>query len=154
MNNQEARLQYECVKWFRETYPDHKDDIVMIHNETDKGAYYMSLGMVPGASDLMVFNRDKTLFVELKVEGSYHDLKKLRNQLRFVERRQDGSAKHGGCFLSSFDRFKEFTSYFMENGNLWKGKCRFTIIAMKQMIEKAKEKGNKTAKIELEKHYE
>lgn len=150
----EDRLQYECVSWFRKEYPAYANNIVMIHNETDKGAHYASIGLCKGASDLMIINGTYMLFPELKVEGSRHNVSHLKTQLKWLSDRQWESKFHGAGFFSTVDRFKIVVNLFMNDDNKWKEMCTKSLITTGLIIASAEEKGTKTTKVELEKHYE
>lgn len=82
----EARLQYECVKWFNNTHKDYRGCLVEINNNTNKGAHRKSLGQVAGASDLVFFDKENgnVLLIELKLNGSCHNVEHLRRQYSWL----------------------------------------------------------------------
>jgi hypothetical protein len=82
----EDRLQYECVKWFYNTFPNHRGMLFEINNKTVRGAYRKGLGLVRGASDLMFLHpKGFVVPIELKVESSRHELAHLIRQYNWLE---------------------------------------------------------------------
>lgn len=107
----EDRLQYDCVTWFNNTYKDKRGMLLEINNKTNKGAYRKGLGLVKGASDLMLIEPRNlsVLFIELKVNGSRHDVKHLKNQCDWLHKMNGGFF---GTFVFSEEQFKALIQGF------------------------------------------
>lgn len=62
----ERTIQVECVKWFRETFPNQV--ITVISNEAlaRNWARYEPMGAVAGVADLLVSLKDNLFFIEMK----------------------------------------------------------------------------------------
>lgn len=98
----EGQLQHAIVKWFSQSYPDLSGCFCAVHNEAGsrKGASInISKGVYPGASDLVFFYEGLFAWIELKHEGSRHDLQRVKNQLKFGM----NVIKHDGFFLITYE---------------------------------------------------
>lgn len=62
----ERTIQVECVKWFRETFPNQV--ITVISNEAlaRNWARYEPMGAVAGVADLLISLKNNLFFIEMK----------------------------------------------------------------------------------------
>lgn len=75
----EARLQQDCVVWFRNTYPHQRYRLIMIHNNPRSaidGTRLIGMGMMKGASDLIYLRESSGItvlphFLECKLPMGY-----------------------------------------------------------------------------------
>lgn len=100
MANLEAKLQSDCVLWYRNTI--HEIPPRLWGNFNENAKHKLSSGMLKGISDLMYMTVDKELIaVELKFPGTRHDCTHLREQAEFLK-----NIPHKGFFCDSLDQFK------------------------------------------------
>ena len=74
----EAEIQTECVRWFRENYPDYL--IWSVPNEAahSRWAKFSAMGALSGVADLTVVMPDRVVFVEMKDhKGEQRDSQKV-----------------------------------------------------------------------------
>ena len=77
IKNNEAQIQILVVEWFRRLYPQYL--IYSCPNEAtyQRSPYYKLLGMLPGASDIIMVLKDKVFFLEFKdTKGRQSDYQK------------------------------------------------------------------------------
>ena len=88
MKNAEDRLQYEIVTAFGQKYPQFRNHLIEINNNTTSaanGVKRKAMGMVAGASDLLFISPFSTtcIFIELKAENTKHKTSHIERQLTF-----------------------------------------------------------------------
>jgi hypothetical protein len=84
MDKTEAKIQQEIIFWFRNNYclthHSPRNSIFSIPNESEGKAemmYKKSIGLLSGASDLIVLMKNRCIFVEVKTEiGKQSDKQK------------------------------------------------------------------------------
>ena len=67
----EAQIQSECVRWFWNTYPEHRRMLFHVDNNSWNaiiGAQKKALGVVKGVSDLVLVLDGCVMFLEFKDE--------------------------------------------------------------------------------------
>ena len=82
----EDQLQAECVSQFRDKYPEKRNLLFMVHNNSANAVIAskkLAMGMVAGVADL--FHVESGCFIELKLTGEKHRTVKLIRQLRWGE---------------------------------------------------------------------
>ena len=106
MAHKESRLQYECVRWFRnESGIKFQDNLWSVSNEGRDVNTKMSLGMRPGASDLMWKDHRGLIPIEMKYPGETHTYEHLVRQAEWIINVGDG-----GGFCDNLDQFKAIIS--------------------------------------------
>ena len=111
----EDRLQFDCVKWFHNSVTEERGFLCRTENKTNKGARDLGLGMVKGMSDLRYTDKNgTTILFELKAQDSRHDVKKLKEQLNFIERHELRGAV--GFFIFELDQFKTVMANIVPSG--------------------------------------
>lgn len=100
----EAQLQALCTRWFWNTYPSQRRMLLCVDNNSFnmiEGNRKKALGVVRGASDLILIAHGSVLFVELKVgrgtTSAYQD--------DFAEKVM--SRGHLYLVIRTFDDFKD-----------------------------------------------
>lgn len=86
----EARLQQDCVVWFRNTYPDQRYRLILINNNPCNpisGAKLIGMGMMKGASDLLYLRENSGVsvlphFLECKLPMGYMSPEQKKFQSR------------------------------------------------------------------------
>jgi len=104
MNSAEHRLQAQCTQWFWNTYPEHRRMLLCIDNNSSnrvEGNMKKALGVVRGASDLILIGEFCVVFIELKVG----DNKQSEYQKDFQEKVK--ARGHLYKIIRSFEEFKE-----------------------------------------------
>lgn len=100
----EQRIQQDCYMWFHNTYPHLRGLFFRIKNEgTNKisGAIGKGTGIVPGVSDMILLEGERTVLVEFKTpNGKQSPLQKYWQTV--VEKR--GYSYH---LIHSLEEFKE-----------------------------------------------
>lgn len=80
----EAEFQKGVIKWFRATFPEYL--IFSVPNEAGykNSAHFASLGLLSGASDLIIVLPNKVLFIECKSPTGKlrEEQKKFRDSVR------------------------------------------------------------------------
>lgn len=99
----EKELQHNIVKWFGQTYPEHRGLLFEVNNNTYSvrhGLSRISMGMVPGVSDLILImpKCGKIAALELKAINSRHPINHIENQLDWGKKIID----NGGFYLMSY----------------------------------------------------
>ena len=101
----EHQLQAMCTQWFWNTYPTWRRMLVTIDNNSYnqiEGNKKKALGVVRGASDLMLISARAVFFVELKVGANVQSAQQKDFQEK-VEARG-----HTYIIIKSFEDFKAF----------------------------------------------
>lgn len=104
MNNLESKLQHDLIMWFGQKYPQYRNLLIEINNDTYSMYHAVkrkSMGMVPGASDLIFIIPTSTFpqiaGLELKARGSVHKSEKILRQLEWGKSIKD----IGGYYIIS-----------------------------------------------------
>jgi len=95
----EKQLQYQCVVWFGQNYPELQDMLFEINNSAVNVKHYstrIAMGMTVGASDLMLWHKGVLIAIELKAMGSTHQVSHIKNQLEFGKQVSDN---YGFAFI-------------------------------------------------------
>ena len=95
----EKQLQYQCVVWFGQNYPELQDMLFEINNSAVNVKHYstrIAMGMTVGASDLMLWHKGVLIAIELKAMGSTHQVSHIKNQLKFGKQ---VSGNYGFAFI-------------------------------------------------------
>ena len=82
----EKKLQYDCVLWFGQNYPNHRKTLIEINNDTYSQRDAMrrrAMGMQAGASDLIFFHQGIFVAIELKAPNSRHKTEHIKRQLEW-----------------------------------------------------------------------
>ncbi len=87
---QEARIQHDLIMWFGQTYPNYRNLLFMVHNETtsrQQGTKLKAMGLISGVSDLIFINPigGKSAGIELKAPGSTHNKSHIQKQIIWGE---------------------------------------------------------------------
>lgn len=77
MTDSESRIQQDCFKWFWNTYclptawtiQGHREIFLHVPNEGKANGRLVSVGLYPGASDLIFTWRGSIIFCEVKTPG-------------------------------------------------------------------------------------
>lgn len=112
----EARIQQDCVTWFRNTYRNHANLLYKNHNEGQKNIIAASidkaLGLTPGVPDLFLAIPNIKyygLYIELKQPGKY--LSKVQRE-RMTELHAQGYA----CIcVKTIEDFKRLVDQYLTN---------------------------------------
>ena len=104
-NKREAKLQVECVLWYRNIWYKNYRCLWATFNEGRDVNTKDSMGLNAGASDLMY--KEKTgrmrglIPLELKFEGETHEVARVKKQAEFI-------IDVGDCggFVDSFEQFQ------------------------------------------------
>lgn len=102
--NLEGKIQASIVTWFSQRFPERRGALVgYFANPESKiqGGIMLSMGLMKDVSDLLLFEHGYITGIEVKSEGTYHNVEHLRGQanwmLKFCE---------DGCFVDSLEMFK------------------------------------------------
>jgi len=82
----EARIQHDLIMWFGQNYPQYRNLLFLVHNETmskQQGTKLKSMGLIAGVSDLIFINPKggKSVGIELKAPKSTHKKTHIQQQL-------------------------------------------------------------------------
>lgn len=106
-NKSEARIQQECFDWFWNSYctklSPQREIIFHVPNEGKSQARLVSIGLVPGISDLVATWRGWTLFIEVKTPEGRQSIKQKGIENHVVE-----VYKCRYVVVRSLDEFKSF----------------------------------------------
>lgn len=82
----ESRLQAECVKWYRNIYYQNPKCLWSVSNEGRNVSGKISLGMVGGVSDLLLYERGGRglIGLEMKFPGESHNVAHVQRQARWI----------------------------------------------------------------------
>ncbi|MEG1289535.1 MAG: hypothetical protein RRY36_05210 [Bacteroidaceae bacterium] len=102
---EEAVLQSQMVLWFKNTYPDIADCLFSVSNEGIAAASKIAMGMTPGVSDLLYYDRIRggLYGFEIKFKGKTHSLTHLVRQANWMLKVL-GPGR--GRFIDSLEDFK------------------------------------------------
>ena len=100
----ESRIQHNLIMWFGQTWPEYRELLFMVHNETENFKqlmYRKSMGQIPGVSDLvfMVPGTGKLAGIELKAPDSTHLSEHINRQLAWGEK----IIENNGFYLMTSD---------------------------------------------------
>lgn len=100
MQKNEDRIQHEFIMWFGQTWPEYRQLMFEVNNDTHSAGqanYRKSKGMISGVSDLILIlpNNGKVVAIELKAPGSVHKIDHIKNQLDWGNR----VVKNGGFYF-------------------------------------------------------
>jgi len=105
----EEKLQHNIVKWHQNEYPERKEMLFEVNNDTHsvkQAMHRRAMGMQSGAADLMIVADGRVGAIEIKSPGSTHNADHIRNQIGW------GTifAKNQGWYLISQheDKIKDF----------------------------------------------
>jgi len=140
----ESQLQAECIVYFHNTFKKHRKTLIEINNSTTNGASRKALGLVKGASDLVLCTKEGLFCpLEIKLNGTRHDIKHVREQLHFIENIKSRSGL--GFFVWNFNQFKNICEFLlMENLEAAKQYSTENLKKVEKMLEKAETKKTKT----------
>lgn len=101
-------LQVDCVRWFRDNYPNYI--IFSTNNECTRGKqYWKDSGMLVGVSDLVIVLPNNVLWIELK-----SDVGRQRPDQKHFEDKINGLGfEYYVC--RTIDEFKNFINYHINN---------------------------------------
>jgi hypothetical protein len=104
MAGKEARLQAECVRWYRNDWFKNPKMLFAVFNEGLNVSGKISMGLVPGVSDLLYYEKDgrKLIGIELKFPGESHDIQHVIRQCKFIIDVCDS-----GGFCDNLEQFKQ-----------------------------------------------
>jgi hypothetical protein len=99
----EAKLQQQCVMWYKNKYPDSGKHLFAVFNEGRDVSTKMSMGLTPGVSDLIYIGEDgKAYGYELKQLGTEHNVSHLIEQASWLIEVLSGR----GWFCDSLEAFQ------------------------------------------------
>lgn len=100
----EDQLQSQCVKWFDEEYPAHRQMLFAVPNgglrDRRTASIMQATGLKKGVSDLVLILHHAVIFIEMKIPGGSQSEDQIKFQER-VERRG-----HLYFLLWNFEEFK------------------------------------------------
>jgi len=103
--NLEGKIQASIVKWFGETYPERRGALIAYFANPEnkaQGGVMLSMGLMKDVSDLLLFEHGYITGIEIKADGTYHNVEHLIGQanwmLKFCE---------SGFFADSLEMFKD-----------------------------------------------
>lgn len=104
----ESKIQQLCYIWYQNNYclPKHEPRCLILHIPNQNQHHLVSIGVYPGAADLMVYHFGKLYFIEMKDAKG----KQSENQVNF-EKHSIQSGIHY-CICRSLDEFKEIFDNF------------------------------------------
>lgn len=81
----ESKLQSEFVIWYKNTYPQERKRLFAVFNEGKNVTMKLGVGLTPGVCDLLYVRHGCVLNgFELKIAGSYHSVKHIIDQCRWM----------------------------------------------------------------------
>ena len=143
MYKTEKQLQQACYLHFHNTYPELRKCLFMAKNE-GSAANYRGMGLVPGVADLCGCINGLFVSFELKLDGTRHEVKRLREQLQW----RDQIITNGGfhSFVWDSDQFAT-TLKAIINGHVAREQTHIRVLHPLAVIVKAARKNTKTAKL-------
>jgi len=86
MAGKEARLQAECVIWYRNEWYQNLKNLWATFNEGLNSNGKISMGMVPGVPDLFLYEPKKRglVGIEMKYIGEKHEVLHVVRQANFI----------------------------------------------------------------------
>lgn len=112
-SSEEDILQNKCIMWFDKTYPDHRQMLFHVDNNSYNaiiGAKKAAMGVRRGVSDL-IFIVDHVFFLEMKTPRG----KQEPEQETFMYKVQERG--HPYVVIRSLEEFQKFINYRI---SLWK----------------------------------
>jgi hypothetical protein len=102
----EDQFQAYLVKWFSNEFPEYYGCLFKLNNESKNPMFQIATGLIPGASDLVIFANGIFGGLELKLKGKKHKKEHISQQLDWGERIK----RQGGRYLMTddSDKAKEF----------------------------------------------
>ena len=99
----EHKLQSQCVLWFSQQFPERRGKLWANFSEQSamEASQKLSLGLVKALPDLMYLEWGELIGVELKAQGSRHNVKHLREQCQWLIK-----FPAAGCFCDSLSMFQ------------------------------------------------
>ena len=135
MKTKEDKLQHDCFIWANNT---HKEGICWaVRNETNRGAFYKSIGVRPGVSDLHYFHNGVYSVAELKTKNTRFAVDHILQQIRYIE--SILANKGRATFIYTLEEFQSFIrgeNDYLEN-----------LLDMKIKCKQAMDKGVKSIKL-------
>lgn len=101
MAAKEGKLQHECVRWYHNEWRQNRNALWGTFNEGRDVATKISMGLLPGVSDLLLKDSRGLIGIEMKYPGEQHPVHHLITQARWIIDTCDG-----GGFCDSFEQFK------------------------------------------------
>lgn len=101
MASKEARMQVECVRWFRNEWQKNQKGLWATFNEGRDVSTKISMGLLPGVSDLILKDYRGMGGLEAKFPGETHTVDHLKKQATWIIETCDF-----GGFFDSVEQFK------------------------------------------------
>lgn len=101
MAAKEGRMQYECVKWYRNEWCKNPKRLWATFNEGRDVATKISMGLLPGVSDLILKDYRGMGGLEAKYPGETHTVDHLITQAKWIIETCDF-----GGFFDTTEQFK------------------------------------------------
>lgn len=102
MDSKEARLQAECVKWYRNEWRKNQNHLWSTNNEGRDINTKISMGMLPGVSDLLLKDHRGLIGLEAKYKGCRHDRLHVIRQATWIL-----DACDSGGFFDNLQQFQK-----------------------------------------------
>lgn len=102
MAQKEGRLQYECIRWYRNESGYPQDNLWAVFNEGRDVNTKLSLGLRAGVSDLLLKDHRGLVGIEMKYPGETHLVTHLIRQAEWMQNVCDR-----GGFCDNFEQFKK-----------------------------------------------
>lgn len=99
--NLEAKLQSECVLWYKNNHVNSRRELWATFNEGKDVNSKLSMGMTVGVPDLMHFGESGLTGIEMKYPGTGHNVKHLINQAEWLI-----NVPSRGWFCDNLEEFK------------------------------------------------
>ena len=135
----EHQLQHECVMEFSQQFPEEKGSLFAVNNEAALGPkqaqQLKAIGVVAGVADLIYFNFDILIGIEVKVKGRRHDLDHVKQQLTWGRH----LISKGGIYVIPTSK-EAFMSIFSDK----KSEDLLSIEQVEKMAEMLEAKGRKS----------
>jgi len=99
--SREAKLQAECVRWYRNDFYKNRRALWSTSNEGKDVNKKLAMGMLPGVSDLCLKDQRGLGGIEMKYPGESHEVAHVINQAEWIIETCDW-----GGFCDNFEQFK------------------------------------------------
>lgn len=100
----EAKLQQQCVVWYKNTYPHYGKRLFAVFNEGKDVTHKLGVGLTPGVPDLLHVDIYGFLYgYEMKQIGTYHKVEHLIVQAKWMIEVLQGR----GYFCDSLEAFQK-----------------------------------------------
>ena len=109
MAHREARLQFECIRWYRNISGYPQDNLWATFNEGRDVNTKLSLGLRPGVSDLLLKDDRGLVGIEMKFPGETHEVTHLIRQAEWII-----NACDAGGFCDNFEQFQSIVNGYSE----------------------------------------